>query len=111
MRQPQGCGLANAIGVEPANFAATVDEYNRAVQSNDTSTLRFPRTGKPKPLRTPFYGLKVIPGITFTMGGILVNGRCEVLNTEEKPIEGLYAAGDAIGGLLGGVGVVLLKHE
>jgi succinate dehydrogenase/fumarate reductase flavoprotein subunit len=53
-------------------------------------------------LRGPFYGLKVIPGITFTMGGILVNGRCEVLSAEEKPIQGLYAAGDCIGGLMGG---------
>jgi succinate dehydrogenase/fumarate reductase flavoprotein subunit len=46
--------------------------------------------------------LRVVPGITFTMGGILVNGRAEVLNEDEKPIHGLYAAGDTIGGLMGG---------
>jgi fumarate reductase flavoprotein subunit len=46
--------------------------------------------------------LKVVPGITFTMGGVLVNGNCEALNLEEKPIPGLYAAGDTIGGLMGG---------
>jgi fumarate reductase flavoprotein subunit len=46
--------------------------------------------------------LKVVPGITFTMGGILVNDRCEVLDSEEQSISGLYAAGDAIGGLMGG---------
>jgi len=46
--------------------------------------------------------LKVISGITFTMGGTLVNGRCEVLSADEQPIQGLYAAGDAIGGLMGG---------
>jgi succinate dehydrogenase/fumarate reductase flavoprotein subunit len=43
-----------------------------------------------------------VPGITFTMGGILVNRRGEVLNAEEKPIAGLYAAADAIGGLVSG---------
>jgi len=53
-------------------------------------------------LRAPFYGLRVVPGITFTMGGILVSGRSEALNEAEKPIRGLYAAGDAIGGLMGG---------
>jgi len=95
-------GLAQAIGVNSANLAATVEQYNRAVQSNNTSSLLVPRTGKAKPLHAPFYGLKVVPGITFTMGGVLVNGRCEVLNTEEKPTPGLYAAGDAIGGLMGG---------
>jgi fumarate reductase flavoprotein subunit len=46
--------------------------------------------------------LRVIPGITFTMGGILVNGCGEALNEKERPIPGLYAAGDAIGGLMGG---------
>jgi succinate dehydrogenase/fumarate reductase flavoprotein subunit len=79
-----------------------VDQYNRAIESDNPRSLSVPRTGKPKPLRTPFYGLKVVPGITFTMGGILVNGHCEALSAEEKPIQGLYAAGDAIGGLMGG---------
>ena len=53
-------------------------------------------------LRAPFYGLRVVPGITFTMGGVLVNGRAQALNAKEQPIAGLYAAGDAIGGLMGG---------
>jgi fumarate reductase flavoprotein subunit len=95
-------GLAQAIGVDAAQLAATVEQYHRAVESNDVSSLPVPRTGKPKPLRAPFYGLKVVPGITFTMGGVLVNGRCEVLDRGEKLIDGLYAAGDTIGGLMGG---------
>jgi fumarate reductase flavoprotein subunit len=44
----------------------------------------------------------VVPSITFTMGGILINGRGEFLDANEAPIRGLYAAGDAIGGLMGG---------
>jgi fumarate reductase flavoprotein subunit len=95
-------GLSQQMGVDAANLARTVEQYNRAVQSNNSSSLPVPRTGKPKPLRPPYYGLKVVPGITFTMGGVLVNGRCEALNVDEKPIEGLYAAGDTIGGLMGG---------
>lgn len=95
-------GLAREIGVDAGNLAKTVDQYNRAIESDNPRSLSVPRTGKPKPLRTPFYGLKVVPGITFTMGGILVNGHCEALSAEEKPIQGLYAAGDAIGGLMGG---------
>jgi succinate dehydrogenase/fumarate reductase flavoprotein subunit len=95
-------GLGDLLSMNAAFLKKTVEEYNRAVELNDTNSLPIPRTGKPKPLRAPFYGLKVIPGITFTMGGILVNGRGEALNDEEKPIPGLYAAGDAIGGLMGG---------
>jgi fumarate reductase flavoprotein subunit len=95
-------GLAQALGVNTANLKKTVEQYNRAVESNNVKTLTVARTGKPKPLRTPLYGLRVVPGITFTMGGVAINGRAEVLNQDEKPIAGLYAAGDAIGGLMGG---------
>jgi fumarate reductase flavoprotein subunit len=95
-------GLAGLIGVDGANLTRTIDEYNRAAEQGVRGGGVIPRTGKPKALRAPFYGLKVVPGITFTMGGILVNGRGEVLNANEQPIAGLYAAGDCIGGLMGG---------
>ena len=95
-------GLAQKIGVDTASLVKTVEQYNRALQSSNASMLAVPRTGQPKPLRPPYYGLKVVPGITFTMGGVLVNGCCAALNSNEKPIEGLYAAGDTIGGLMGG---------
>lgn len=91
-------GLAKILGVDDQRLARTLDDYNRAIGSNNLSALNTPRTGKPRPLRAPFYGLRVVPGITFTMGGILVNGRAEVLNEDENPIHGLYAAGDVIGG-------------
>jgi succinate dehydrogenase/fumarate reductase flavoprotein subunit len=61
-----------------------------------------PRTGKTRPLRGLLYGLKIVPGITFTMGGVLINGHAQVLNSAVGPIRGLYAAGTAIGGLMGG---------
>jgi fumarate reductase flavoprotein subunit len=95
-------GLAGKIGVEEARLAATLKDYNHAVEANTAHSLAVPRSGKPKPLRAPFYGLRVVPGITFTMGGILVNGQAAALDENEQPIAGLYAAGDAIGGLMGG---------
>jgi fumarate reductase flavoprotein subunit len=95
-------GLAAALGVDAQNLTVTLEQYNRAVESNQPSSLAVRRTGKPKPLRVPFYGLKVVSGITFTMGGVLIDGRGEVLDEAENPILGLYAAGDAIGGLMGG---------
>ncbi len=95
-------GLAQELGVAGANLTRTLEQYNHAIESDAGSELPIPRTGKAKPLRAPLYGLKVVPGITFTMGGVLVNGRCEALSLDEKPIPGLYAAGDTIGGLMGG---------
>jgi len=95
-------GLAKKLGVDVTTLSQTVEAYNRAVSSNDTKLLPVARTGKPKVLRSPFYGLRVVSGITFTMGGILIDGKGQVLDQNEKPIPGLYAAGDAIGGLMGG---------
>jgi fumarate reductase flavoprotein subunit len=95
-------GLAAAIGINPEILAPTLEQFNRAVETNQPGSLTMPRTGNPKPLRPPLCGLRVVPGITFTMGGVLIDGRGEVLDGAENPIRGLYAAGDAIGGLMGG---------
>ena len=95
-------GLAKILGVDGRRLAETLDAYNRAIDAHDASALKIPRSGKPKRLRAPFYGLRVVPGITFTMGGVLINGRAQVLSENETPIGALYAAGDTIGGLMGG---------
>ncbi|HSK31595.1 MAG TPA: FAD-binding protein, partial [Candidatus Limnocylindria bacterium] len=95
-------GLARKIEMDETRLAATCNEYHCAIESGSAGEQTVPRTGKPKRLRAPFYGLRVVPGITFTMGGILIDGRARALNQEEPPIPGLYAAGDAIGGLMGG---------
>jgi fumarate reductase flavoprotein subunit len=95
--------LAHVLEVNRIALAQTLETLNRMIQSGQNlAVLPVPRTGTLRPLRLPLYGLKVIPGITFTMGGILINGQTQVLNTEDKPIPGLFAAGDAIGGLMGG---------
>ena len=49
--------------------------------------------------KPPFYAYAVNCGITFTFGGLKVSKRGEVLNQLDKPISGLYAAGEIIGGL------------
>lgn len=94
--------LARAIDVDGANLLRTLDSFNKASERGSFEGVLVPRKGKTRPLRSPLYGLKVVPGITFTMGGVLINGKAEVLSQEEQPIKGLYAAGDAIGGLMGG---------
>ena len=95
-------GLAQILDLDHARLRGMLTDYNRAVETSAGYSLSVPRTGKPQILRAPYYGLRVVPGITFTMGGILVNGRGETLKDDEQAIPGLYAAGDAIGGLMGG---------
>jgi fumarate reductase flavoprotein subunit len=94
--------LADDLGVERVNLRRTVATVNQAVQAGNAASLEVPRTGLTRPLTGPFFALKVVPGITITMGGALIDGRARVLDERENPIAGLYAAGDAIGGLMGG---------
>jgi fumarate reductase flavoprotein subunit len=51
---------------------------------------------------TTLFALPVIAGITFAMGGLLVDETARVLHRDGHPIAGLYAAGGAMGGLQGG---------
>lgn len=50
---------------------------------------------------TIIYVGRVTPATHFTMGGVLINERSEVLDTEGIPINGLWAAGEVTGGIHG----------
>jgi fumarate reductase flavoprotein subunit len=98
--------LANAAELPAAELLATVDRYNRAVDTKTTASLEPPRTPavhKPVPVRTPpYYAVPLCAGITYTMGGIAIDGECRVLRETGEAIEGLYAAGSCTGGHEGG---------
>ena len=44
----------------------------------------------------------VTPSIHYTMGGVKINNNTEVIDTNGKPIKGLFGAGEVTGGVHGG---------
>jgi fumarate reductase flavoprotein subunit len=97
--------LAASAGMPAKVLEDTVDRYNAALDAGTLDRLSPPRTthNKPWPIRTPpFYAMPICAAITNTMGGIVVNGDGAVLDGNDRPIPGLYAAGSTIGGLNGG---------
>ena len=105
-------GLAPQLdGVDPDAFLATVAEYNRAVRAEipfdpnvkdgrRTEGLEIPKSNWANVLDTPpFEAYAVTCGITFTFGGLRINTEGQVLDTEEEPIPGLFAAGELVGGI------------
>jgi fumarate reductase (cytochrome) len=48
-----------------------------------------------------FHAIEIRPGIHYTMGGVAIDTRTRVLNKDEKPIPGLYGAGEVTGGVHG----------
>ncbi len=85
-------------------FSAAVDtdvSFNPAVRDGRrTHGLAIDKSHWANPLDTPpFIAYQITCGITFTFGGLRINVDAAVLDQEEKPIPGLYAAGELVGGL------------
>lgn len=51
----------------------------------------------------PYYALQMYIRYYATLGGLHINDNMQVLNTDQQPIEGLYAAGEVVGGVEGDV--------
>src|SRR5690606_21363601 len=101
--------LAVALGLDPLALEATVDGYNAACVDGPFNPLEADGLGTApgyQPPKThwarridkgPFLAYPVICGNCFTFGGIKINPRSQVLNTDGEPIVGLYAAGEMTG--------------
>ena len=98
--------LAARAGLPADALRTEVQAYNAALDERSLQTLAPPRSDykfAPWPIRqAPFYAVPIVAGITYTMGGIRIDGHARVLTTGGTPIPGLYAAGSATGGLDGG---------
>jgi len=98
-------GLARELGLPESALVATVSLHNRFVASPD-EPMNPPRTlqfGPPQSIQQPpYHALRACAGITYTMGGIAIDSRARVLDTDGALIPGLYAVGSTTGGLEGG---------
>jgi fumarate reductase flavoprotein subunit len=98
--------LAAKTGLPADRLQATVAAYNDAVAANALDRLSPSRsTEKFKALpigKAPFIAVRLCAGITYTMGGIVVDGDGRVLRGDDAAIPGLYAAGTTTAGLEGG---------
>lgn len=100
-------GLATMAGLPVDALAATVSAHNIAVETGKFEPLDPPRTrNNVSPAQAimvpPFFAVPVCAGITYTMGGVAIDGQCRVEHKDGGVIEGLYAAGSTTGGHEGG---------
>ena len=105
--------LAEELGLPVANFMKTVHEFNAAVQPGNYNPNRYQLDGKgtagidpPKSHyaltidKPPFEAWPTRCGITFTFGGLKIDPPTgQVQHVAGRPIPGLYAAGEMVGGL------------
>ena len=103
--------LGEQLGIDPDGLERTVAAFNAACRPGrfNPSTLDGVRTEGITPPKSnwalpldapPFLGFAVTCGITFTFGGLKIDARsAQVVDAEERPMPGLYAAGELVGGL------------
>lgn len=106
MRAESLASLGAQLGFPAGALEATVAEYNSALETDGAANLNPPRTTASHKAyaisQGPFYAMRLVGGITFTMGGIATDDVGRVLNEHNTAIPGLYAAGCTTGGLEGG---------
>jgi fumarate reductase flavoprotein subunit len=96
--------LAEALGLDPTVLAGEIERYNaHAVAGHDADFGK--KAQFLTPLRTPpFYAVPVWPvTVNVTGAGLRVDDRARVLGADGRPVAGLFAAGECVGGLLGPV--------
>lgn len=103
--------IAQLDGVDAERLRRTIAEFNAAVDRSRafnpavldgrrTQGLALDKSNWALPLEQgPFVAYEVGCGITCTYGGLAITPRAEVLDEEGRPMPGLYAAGEMVGGL------------
>ena len=102
--------LAEKLEINVDGFLQTVEEYNAACVNDRpfsettrdglaTKGITPPKTNWAQTIdKGPYVAYACTGGLTFTFGGLRVAERCQVLNKLNRPIKGLYAAGEITGG-------------
>jgi tricarballylate dehydrogenase len=109
--------------VNAVQALATIKAYNAAVRrevafdpnlkdGRSTVGLAIPKSNWANPIdEPPFEAYAVTCGVTFTFGGLKIDREARVIDSDGRPIAGLYAAGELVGGLFyfnypGGTGLM-----
>ena len=94
--------LADAYGIPKEALIKQVEEFNAYVREGKDKQFDRPLALAIEIKQAPFYAARVWPKVYYCMGGVGITKNAEVLNVRtQKPIPGLYAAGEVTGGTHG----------
>lgn len=95
--------LAAKAGIDAEGLEGMAERYNADVAAGQDNA--FFKKATMAPIKTgPFYAVEIRPAILCWTGtGLRINADTAVMNKADKPIRGLYAAGETVGNLHGDV--------
>lgn len=91
--------LAEKTGIPYENMKATLDRYNEQVKEGVDNDFHKPADFLYPVEEGPFYAAKVGVALLAIVGGLMVDDHLNVVDEKNQPIPGLYATGNASGGL------------
>lgn len=102
MKKITGQQLAKEIGCTPEHLQKTFQTYNAIAdgKQKDPWGKKFFHN-LPLDINDDFHVSLMEPVLHFTMGGVEINDKAQVLNHEKQPFEGLFACGELAGGVHG----------
>lgn len=90
--------LGSQLKLNPSGLQHTFEDFQQCAERGED---QFGRKLFPKRLAPPFYGIKVVPALFHTQGGLKINTNAQVLNKQGEVIVNLYAGGGAAAGVSG----------
>ncbi|MGM0302459.1 fumarate reductase flavoprotein subunit [Enterococcus sp. AZ048] len=94
--------LAEKANMSRESLVDTVARYNGWVEKQkDEDFDRQLEFLQEKVGEGPYYMIEQKPRFATTMGGLVANSDLQVMNRNDQAIEGLYAAGEVVGGVMG----------
>ncbi|MCJ1255447.1 hypothetical protein MMC24_003263 [Lignoscripta atroalba] len=102
MKKMSGAELVKEIGCSEDTLQKTFSDYNDIAdgKKKDPFGKKFFHN-LPFDISDTFHVALMEPVLHFTMGGIEINDKAQVLNADGKPFDGLYACGELAGGVHG----------
>ena len=93
--------LAKNINIDYSKLENTINSYNNASENkiDEFNKTEFKYKFN---LNETIYSMIITPSIHYTMGGLKMNKKGEILNSENNTIYGLFGAGEVTGGVHGG---------
>lgn len=111
--------LAQALGIDATRLQATVERFNTLARSGVDSDFHRGETAYQRNLgdaqhsgsnpclgpleQGPFYAVRLYPGDIGAAQGFATNGDAQALDPQGQPIDGLYAVGNDMHSIMGGV--------
>ena len=80
--------LAKQINVPAENLKATVEEYNKAVETKVDQYGKKAETLEKKLTEGPYVAIEIAPGVHYTMGGVKINTNAQVIDVNTSMQQG-----------------------